>query len=95
MNTDSQWSKQKACFARATQVWLAVSHNTSVFSGEWIPSSKCIAGASELGSCHQILCCSLGYKQLQKSKDSLKACLEKVNNLNWTKQQTMFYLVFS
>ena len=23
MYTDSQWSKQEACFARATQVWLA------------------------------------------------------------------------
>ena len=29
MNTDSQWSKQEACFARATQVWLAVSYNTA------------------------------------------------------------------
>ena len=24
VNTDSQWSKQEACFARAIQVWLAV-----------------------------------------------------------------------
>ena len=24
MNTDSQWNKQGACFARVTQVWLAV-----------------------------------------------------------------------
>ena len=24
MNTDSQWRKQEACFAHATQVWLAV-----------------------------------------------------------------------
>ena len=30
MNTDSQWSKQEACFARATQVWLAVNHTTRV-----------------------------------------------------------------
>ena len=34
MNTDSQWSKQDACFARATQVWLAVNYNTGVTSGE-------------------------------------------------------------
>ena len=27
---NSQWSKQEACFACATQVWLAVDHNTSV-----------------------------------------------------------------
>ena len=33
MNTDSQWSKQEACFACANQVWLAVIHNTSVTSG--------------------------------------------------------------
>ena len=33
MNTDSKWSKQEACFARATQVWLAVNHNISVISG--------------------------------------------------------------
>ena len=31
MNTDSQWSKQEACFERVTQVRLAVNHNTSVF----------------------------------------------------------------
>ena len=36
MNMDSQWSKQEACFTCATQVWLAVNHNTSViFSSEF------------------------------------------------------------
>ena len=34
VNTDSQWSKQESCFARANKVWLAVNHNTSVTSGE-------------------------------------------------------------
>ena len=34
VNTDSQWIKQEACFARATQVWLAVNHNTSVTAGK-------------------------------------------------------------
>ena len=29
LNTDSKWSKQEACFARATQVGLAVNHSTS------------------------------------------------------------------
>ena len=33
MNMDSQWSNQEACFARETQVWLAVNHNTSITSG--------------------------------------------------------------
>ena len=46
VNTGSQWSKQEACFARATQVWLDVNHNTSVTSGERIRCSKRIARAS-------------------------------------------------
>ena len=29
MNTNSQWSKQEACFACAMQVRLTVNHNTS------------------------------------------------------------------
>ena len=33
MDRDSQWSKQKAFFARAKRVWLAVNHNTSVTFG--------------------------------------------------------------
>ena len=32
MYMDSQWSKQESCFGRATQVWIAVNHNTSVTS---------------------------------------------------------------
>ena len=32
MNTGSLWSKQEACFAHATSVWLAVNHNISVTS---------------------------------------------------------------
>ena len=47
MNTDSQWGKHEACFARPNQEWLAVSHNTSVTSGEWIQCSKPIARESE------------------------------------------------
>ena len=34
MNTDSKWSKQEACFAHASLVWLTVNHNTSVTSGK-------------------------------------------------------------
>ena len=34
-----------------------------------------------LAAANQILCHSLGYEWLQKSKDSLKACFEKVNIL--------------
>ena len=70
VNTDSRWSKQKACFARATQVWLAVNHNTSVTSGERVRFSKRIARVSEFGSCQSNLCFSWGYvyKRLQKTR---------------------------
>ena len=34
VNTDSQWNKQEARFAHATQVWLAVNQSISVTSGE-------------------------------------------------------------
>ena len=56
MNTDSQRSKQEACFACATQVWLAVNHNNSVTSGICIPCLKHIERASKLGSCQSNLC---------------------------------------
>ena len=58
VNMDSQWSKQEAHFASATQVWLAVNLNTSATSGELIRCSKRIALASELGSCQSNLCLS-------------------------------------
>ena len=54
--TNSEWSKQEACFARGTGVWLTVNHNTSVNSGESARCSKPIAQASELGSCQSNLC---------------------------------------
>ena len=53
VNTDSQWSKYKACFARVFQVWLAVNQNTSVTSGEWMRCSKHIARASGLAAVNQ------------------------------------------
>ena len=40
MNTDIQWSKQEDCFERATQVWLAVNHDTSVSYGKLMYCSK-------------------------------------------------------
>ena len=33
MNTESQWSNQETCFARETQMWLAVNHDTRITSG--------------------------------------------------------------
>ena len=83
MNTDCQWSNQEACFGRATRVWLAVNHNTSVTSGKWAHCWKHITWACELGSCQTNACNSWGYEQLQKSKDSLKDCFENVNIILW------------
>ena len=89
MNTDNQWSKQEACFAHATQVWLSVNHNISVTSGKWIQCSKRTAQASELGSCQSNLSLSWGYERLQKSKDSLKDCFENVNNIAYYTQKVL------
>ena len=54
MNTDSQWSKQDACFAHATQVWLTVSYNTSV--GEEFDVQSELQGQMCLAAVNQILC---------------------------------------
>ena len=40
--------------------------------------SKCIARASELGSCQSNLCISGGYERLRNSIDSLKTCFNDV-----------------
>ena len=56
LNMDSQWSKQEACFARVTWVWLAANHNTSITSGDLVRSSKRFVWASKLGSCQSNLC---------------------------------------
>ena len=58
LEQDSQWSKEEACFARATRVWLAVNNNTSITSGEKVRCSKRNARTSELGSCQSNECCS-------------------------------------
>ena len=66
------------CFAHANQAWLAVNHNTTVTSGEWILYSKSIAPACGLGSCQSYLCPSCCYERLQKKrrKDLLKIVSE-------------------
>ena len=58
VNTDSQLSKQEACFVSATKVWLAVNHNTSVTFVECIRCSMRIAHARELSSFQSNLCLS-------------------------------------
>ena len=54
VNTDSQWSKQEACFAHATRVWLAVNHNTSVTSGERVDVRSILHGKVRLAAVNQI-----------------------------------------
>ena len=52
MSTDIQWSKQEACFARATQGWLAVNHN---MANEFDVRSE-LHGQVSLAAVNQILC---------------------------------------
>ena len=55
MNTDSQGSKQEACVARTTQVWLADNHNTSVTSGDKFYARSELHGQVSLAAVNQIL----------------------------------------
>ena len=77
VNTESQWSKE-ACFAHATQVWLAVNHNTSVTSGECIRCSKRIARYSELGSCQSNVVLFMGLGTVAKKIKLIKGA--KIRN---------------
>ena len=54
MNTDSQWSKQEACFACVTRLWIAINHNTSVTSDELVRRLKLLHGPMSLAAVNQI-----------------------------------------
>ena len=54
MNKHSQWSKQEACFARATQVWLTVNHNTSITSSNEFKLRSILHGQVSLAAVNQI-----------------------------------------
>ena len=54
VNTDSQYSKQEACFAGATRVWLAVNHNTSVTSGNEFDARSVLHGQLSMADVNQI-----------------------------------------
>ena len=83
VNMGSQWSKQEAWFACATQV--CNNHNTSITSCEWLRCSESIGRESELGSCQSNLCKSWGYERLQKNYNaSLKDLFENVNIMKWS-----------
>ena len=81
MNTDSQWGKQEACFACATQVWLAVKHNTSVTSGNEFDVWSVLHGQVSLAVVNQIYVIheAMNDCKKKKSKDSLKNCFENVH----------------
>ena len=92
MNTDSQWSKQEACFAHATQVWLAVNITpVSLLANEFnVPSV--LHGQVSLAAVNQIYVFHESMNELQKSKDSLKACFGNVNEIvKIAKIKTMNY----
>ena len=56
MNTDSQWSKQEACFARATQVWLlSITTPVSLLANEFDVRSV-LQGQVSLVAVNHILC---------------------------------------
>ena len=81
MNTNSQWSKQEAYFAGVTQV--SITTPVPFLANEFYVRSKLHRQVS-LAAVNQILCCSCGYEQLHKSKDSLKACFENVHMKTWS-----------
>ena len=51
---DSQWNKQEACFARATQVWLAVNHNISITLANEFHARSVLQGQVSLAAVNQI-----------------------------------------
>ena len=56
MSTDSQWSKQEACFAHATQVWLlSITIPVSLLVNEFRVQSV-LHGQVSLAAVNQILC---------------------------------------
>ena len=56
--TDSQWSKQEVYIARATQVWLAVNHNTMSHLANKFDVRSELYGQVSLAAVNQILCSS-------------------------------------
>ena len=77
MDTDSQWSKHKACFAGATQMWLVVNHNTESLLGNEFDGSV-LHRKMSMAAFNQIYV-FIRLWQLQKSKVSLKTYFENVN----------------
>ena len=55
LNTDIKWSGQENCFARATQVWLAITTPVSFLANEFDVRSV-LHGQVSLAALNQILC---------------------------------------
>ena len=89
MNMESRWSKQKACFACATQCGsLSITTPMSLLANEFDVRSLLHPQVS-LAAVNQIYV-------LQKSKDSLKACFENVNIWVWVEVRdlTIFQTIY-
>ena len=79
MNRDSQWSKQEACLACATQVWLTVNHKTSSLLANEFDVWSVLHRQVSLAAVNRIYVVHEAMNGCKKSKDSLKACFEYVN----------------
>ena len=75
VNTGSLWSKQEACFTRATQMLLAVNHNTSVK----FDVRSVLHGQVRLTAVNQTYVIHDALNGCKNLKNSLKACFENVN----------------
>ena len=62
MNMSSKWRKQEVCLACATQVWLAVNHNTSVTSVSVLQGQVSLAAVNQIYVIHEAM---NGYKNLK------------------------------
>ena len=54
MNTDNQLGKQEACFARGTQVWLAVNHKPVSLLADKFDVRSVLHGQVSLATVNQI-----------------------------------------
>ena len=75
VNTGSQWSKQEACFTRATQMWLAVNHNTRIK----FDVRSVLHGQVSMAAVNQIYVIHHAMNGCKNLKNSLKDCFENVN----------------
>ena len=79
MNTDNQLGKQEACFARATQVWLAVNHKPGSHLTDEFDVRSVLHGQVSLAAVNKIYAIHEAMNGCKKSKGPLEACFENVN----------------